>query len=51
MSAEDKVRGNYTPSTPKSEEELLNHMSSAIRNLARLPTGDPPKWTTVEYEH
>ena len=31
--------------------ELLGHMPSAIRNLTRHPTNDPPKWTTINYEH
>ena len=51
MSEEDRTKGNITPSNPKNEDELLGHMSSAIRNLTRHPTNDPPKWTTINYEH
>ena len=26
-------------------------MTSTIRNLTRYSSGDPPKWTTLDYEH
>ena len=26
-------------------------MTSTIRNLTRYSPGDPPKWTTLDYEH
>ena len=51
MREEDRTRSNPTASNPKSEDELLSHMSSAIRNLARHTTNDPPIWTTIIYEH
>ena len=51
MSTEEKNKNTSTPSTPKDEEALLNHMTSTIRNLTRYSAGEPPKWTTLDYEH
>ncbi len=48
---EDKLKDSTTPSNPKNEEELLNHMSSAIRNITRFPAQNPPKLISINYEH
>ena len=51
MNEEEKVKDTTTFSCPKNEDELLNHMSSAIRNITRFSAHHPPHWTSIKYEH